>query len=157
MKSDSANVANPGLVRPPIVYLCAIVTGFIINVIWPIQYTDVWLSTLLGFVLLGLAFAIFMSAQHEFKNAETPIPGNKPTTAIICTGPFRFTRNPIYVAFTLIQLGVAFVFQNIWVAATLAFSLTVINNFVIPREEKHMALIFGSEYAKYKNSVRRWL
>jgi protein-S-isoprenylcysteine O-methyltransferase Ste14 len=78
-------------------------------------------------------------------------------TAIVRTGPYRFSRNPIYLAFSVFQLGIAIWVNSLWLLATLAGALALIHYVVIPREEQYLERRFGAEYLDYKASVRRWL
>lgn len=85
------------------------------------------------------------------------MPGNRPTTAIVHAGPYRFSRNPIYLAFSLFQLGLALWINSLWMLIALFASIAVMSFVVIPREERYLASRFPSEYAAYKSAVRRWL
>jgi len=100
--------------------------------------------------------ALFVSSAGKFRAAGTAVPANKPTTAIVRTGPYRFSRNPIYLAFSLLQLGIAIWVNSLWLLATLAVALALIH-VVIAREERYLERKFGAEYLAYKASVRRWL
>ncbi|MBO0720495.1 MAG: isoprenylcysteine carboxylmethyltransferase family protein, partial [Blastocatellia bacterium] len=101
--------------------------------------------------------ALFVAAIREFDAAGTPVPGRRPTTAIVRSGPYRFSRNPIYLAFALFHLGIAVSLGSWWLLMTLAVSLSVIAISVVPREERYLEARFGSQYSAYKSSVRRWL
>jgi protein-S-isoprenylcysteine O-methyltransferase Ste14 len=84
------------------------------------------------------------------------VPGDSPSTAVVESGPYRFSRNPIYVAFSLLQLGIATWADSVWLLATLAGAVAVMALVVIPREERYMARTFGDRYLDYKRRVRRW-
>ena len=109
-----------------------------------------------GAALVVIAIALFVSSVGKFRAAGTAVPANKPTTAIVRTGPYRFSRNPIYLAFSLLQLGIAIWVNSLWLLATLAVALALIH-VVIAREERYLERKFGAEYLAYKASVRRWL
>jgi protein-S-isoprenylcysteine O-methyltransferase Ste14 len=85
------------------------------------------------------------------------VPARKPTIAIVRTGPYRFSRYPIYLAFSLFQLGIAIWANSLWLVATLVEAVALIHYVVIPREEEDLERKFGAEYLDYKRSVRRWL
>ena len=104
-----------------------------------------------------LAVALFVSAVRTFRAAGTPIPGNRPTTTIVRTGPYRFSRNPIYVAFSLLQLGLALWVNSLALLMTLVPAVALMWLVVIPREERYLDARFPLEYLRYKASVRRWL
>ena len=99
--SSLAEVANLGLVRPPLVYLSAIVLGLVVHLLWPRHIVPWSLGPSVGALLTLSAVALFIYAIRTFRAAGTPIPGNRPTTMIVRTGPYHFTRNPIYLAFSL--------------------------------------------------------
>jgi protein-S-isoprenylcysteine O-methyltransferase Ste14 len=109
-----------------------------------------------GLVIL-LAIGLFVSAARTFRAAGTPVPGNRPTTAIVRTGPYRFSRNPIYLAFSLLQLGIAFSVNSLWLVITLLAAVALMSLVVIPKEEWYLERRFPSEYPPYKASVRRWI
>jgi protein-S-isoprenylcysteine O-methyltransferase Ste14 len=150
-------VANLGLVRPPLVYLGAIVLGLIGHVLWPGQVVPRSIGTPVGALLTLAGVALFIYAVRTFRAAGTPIPGNRPTTTIVRTGPYRFSRNPIYLAFSLLQLGLALWVNSLSLAITLIPGVALMSSVVIPREERYLEARFPSEYASYKASVRRWL
>jgi protein-S-isoprenylcysteine O-methyltransferase Ste14 len=104
-----------------------------------------------------LATGLFLFAVRTLRAAGTPVPGNRPTTAIVRAGPYRFSRNPIYLAFSLLQLGIALWVNGLWLVLTLLASVGLMSLVVIPREERYLAARFPSEYPLYKASVRRWL
>ena len=103
------------------------------------------------------AIALFAYSVAVFRAAGTPVPAGKPTTAIVRTGPYRFSRNPIYLAFSLFQLGIAIWVNSLWLVATLVAAVALMHYVVISREEQYLERRFGAEYVEYKASVRRWL
>ena len=150
-------VANLGIVRPPFVYLCAIVLGLLLNFAWPVRLVSVPMSVPLGATLVLVAVALFLYAVRTFRSAGTSVPGNRPTTTIVRTGPYRWSRNPIYLAFSLLQLGAAFWVNSLWLLLTLIPAVALMSFVVIPREEQYLETRFPSDYLSYKASVRRWL
>jgi len=108
-------------------------------------------------LLIAMAAAMFAYAIKQFRTARTPVPGNKPTTAIVRTGPYRFSRNPIYLAFFALHLGLAIYVNSLWLVATLIATVAIIAVVVVPREERYLTERFGAEYVAYKACVRRWL
>src|SRR5262249_56661180 len=93
-------VAILGLVRPPFVYLTAILIGSVLAIKWRLPFMPGSHASLLGGAVVAAAVALFAYAVRTFRAAGTPVPGNEPTTVIVRTGPYRFTRNPIYLAFS---------------------------------------------------------
>jgi protein-S-isoprenylcysteine O-methyltransferase Ste14 len=150
-------VANRGMARPPLVYGAAMVTGVFLEFGWPLPCLPRLLAALLGSVLVVVAVVVFAYAIRQFQTAGTPVPGNKPTTVLVRTGPYRCSRNPIYVAFSLFQLGIASWVNSVWLIATLIAAVALMAAVVIPREERYLERRFGADYVDYKRSVRRWL
>jgi protein-S-isoprenylcysteine O-methyltransferase Ste14 len=110
-----------------------------------------------GAIVAVLAIALFVSAVRTLRAADTPIPGNCPTTTIVRTGPYRFSRNPIYLAFSFVQLGLSLWVNSLALLITLIPAVALMWLVVIPREERYLEARFPSEYSPYKASVRRWL
>ena len=104
-----------------------------------------------------VAIALLSSAVAKFRASGTPVPARKPTTVIVRTGPYRFSRNPIYLAFSLLQLGIAIWVNSLWLLATLVAAVALIHYVVVPKEEQYLERRFGTQYLEYKASVRRWL
>ena len=148
--------ANLGWARPPLIYLSAIVTGVILHFVWPIPFVTPW-ERVVGALLAIFAALLFLWSVRTFRSAGTPVPGNQPTTTIVNAGPYRRSRNPIYLAFSLFQTGIALSANEAWFLITLLPAISLMSFVVIPREERYLATRFGEEYARYKRGVRRWL
>jgi protein-S-isoprenylcysteine O-methyltransferase Ste14 len=153
----AADVANVGIIRPPFVYLASIGLGLVIHFFWRVQLLPDSVGMAIGVMTVLVAGALFVSAVRTLRKAGTPIPGNLPTTAIVRTGPYALSRNPIYLAFTLIQLGLAAWVNSLGVLLTLVPAVALMALVVIPREERYLEARFPSEYLPYKRAVRRWL
>ena len=154
MTPDSANL---GVVRPPLVYLFSILAGLALHFIWPLPLGFRTLSTPLGIAIVIVATGLFVHSVRQLRGADTPVRANKPTTVIVQTGPYRFSRNPIYLAFSLLQLGIAIWVDSLLVLGTLVIAVVLIACVVVPREERYLERKFGADYLGYKASVRRWV
>jgi protein-S-isoprenylcysteine O-methyltransferase Ste14 len=150
-------VANLGIVRPPAVYLATIAAGTVLQLAWPAAVLPGGFAVPVGSALVVAAIALFLHSAATFRAAGTPVPGNRPTTAVVSTGPYGFSRNPIYVAFSLLQLGVAAWMNSAWLVGTLLVAIALMTAIVIPREEDYLERKFGTEYLQYKARVRRWI
>lgn len=150
-------VANRGVVRPPLVYAGAIGLGLLLHGAWPAGFVSRAVSAPLGATAVMAAIALFVSAVRTLRIAGTPVPGDRPTTTIVRKGPFRFSRNPIYLAFSLFHLGVAGWLNSVWLLVTLLPAVGLMSWVVIPREERYLEARFPAEYLPYKAAVRRWL
>jgi protein-S-isoprenylcysteine O-methyltransferase Ste14 len=156
-QNAAQDVPRLGLFRPPILFLTSIVIGTLIQLARPLPLLPGKLAMPLGASVIVVAIALFSYAVGRFRAAGTPVPARKPTTVIVSTGPYRFSRNPIYLAFSMFQLGLAIWVNSVWLMATLVGAVTIIHYVVIPREEEYLERRFGAAYVDYKRSVRRWL
>ena len=145
------------VVRPPIVYLCSILLGLVLHWFSPAEVFPHPVEALGGGSFIFVAIVLFALSVQEFRRAATPVRRTKPTSVVVKTGPYRFSRNPIYLAFTLFQIGVAIWVNSAWVLGTLIPTLVLMAYGVIAREETYLTKNFGAEYLQYKASVRRWL
>ena len=150
-------VANLGLLRPPLVFLTSLVSGAVMHLAMPLPFLPATLAVALGVPLVAVAIALFSYSVVQFRAAGTPVPARKPTTVIVRTGPYHFSRNPIYLAFSVFQLGIAISVNSVWLLATLVGAVALIHYVVIPREEQYLERKFGAQYLDYKAAVRRWL
>ena len=151
------DVANSGLIRPPFVYLGSIVLGLLVHLLWPARWLPSPLGVPLGILVVLVACALFIAAVRTFRKAGTPVPGNRPTTTIVRTGPYRFSRNPVYLAFTLFQIGLAAWANSLGLLLAVLPALALMMLVVIPREERYLEARFPAEYGEYSRAVRRWL
>ena len=123
----------------------------------PLPFLPGTLAVPLGVPLVAVAIALFSYSVAKFRAAGTPVPARKPTTVIVRTGPYRFSRNPIYLAFSLFQLGIAIWLNSVWLLVTLVVAVALMHYVVIRREEQYLERKCGAHYLEYKASVRRWL
>jgi protein-S-isoprenylcysteine O-methyltransferase Ste14 len=153
----AADVANVGLIRPPFVYVGSIGLGLLVHWFWPVKLLSASVSVPIGVMGVLMAGTLFICAVRTLRRAGTPIPGNRPTTTIVRTGPYRFSRNPIYLAFTLFQVGLAVWVNSLGLLLTVLPALALMGLVVIPREERYLEARFPSGYLPYKREVRRWV
>jgi protein-S-isoprenylcysteine O-methyltransferase Ste14 len=152
--SETANV----VIRPPIAWALAIVAGLGLGWLYPLQFVPTSIPRAwVGGGVFAVGFALAISAIVTIRKAGTRVETNKPTTTIVANGPYRFTRNPIYIGMFLGQTGLAIGFDNLWVLAMLVPFYLVIRYGVIAREETYLDRKFGALYLGYKSRVRRWL
>src|SRR5262249_55953490 len=104
-----------------------------------------------------LALLLFVWAITTMTRGGSNVPTSMPTKTIVEAGPYRFTRNPIYLAFMLSLLGFAIAFNSLWSLVTLVVFFVVIRYGVVAREEAYLERKFGEIYLGYRARVRRWL
>jgi protein-S-isoprenylcysteine O-methyltransferase Ste14 len=158
--SDDARGApdNPGVVAPPpLIYAGALALGLVANKLYPMAFLPRAVSRVLGLPLIFGGLAIGLLGFREMRRAETNVDPYKPATAIVTQGPYRFTRNPLYVRMTLVYSGITALFNAFPAAMLLPLALAAMRGGVIEREERYLERKFGDEYLAYKARVRRWL
>jgi protein-S-isoprenylcysteine O-methyltransferase Ste14 len=154
IRAETARV----VIRPPFAWALAVIAGFALDWLEPLPFLpEDWPSGLLGAVVFVLALALAIWAMDTMTRAGTNVPTNRPTTTIVESGPYRFTRNPIYMGMFggLIGLGIAF--DNPWQLVMLVPFALVIRYGVVAREEAYLERKFGEAYRAYRRRVRRWL
>jgi len=148
----------PGVVAPPpLIYLAGLLFGLALQRLLPSPERRPAAAARLGGVLLVAGVGLAASFLVSFRRAGTPVDPRKPSTALVTTGPYRFTRNPGYVALALIFAGIAVLGGGVWALLMLVPTLVVIDRGVIAREERYLENSFGDEYRRYRARVRRWL
>jgi protein-S-isoprenylcysteine O-methyltransferase Ste14 len=153
---DTSGVRFP----PPFVYAIAVGLGFLLQRWHALPIASASQARALRVVSLGwlgLWLAISVSAALAFRSVHTSINPTRPTTQLARTGPYRYTRNPLYLGLALLTVAVACFANTLWPLLMLPAALWVIRVFVIAREERYLEAKFGDEYRTYKASVRRWL
>jgi protein-S-isoprenylcysteine O-methyltransferase Ste14 len=145
---------------PPLIYLLGLAFGLYLHALFPASFSRGTAARGvralgIGVVLLGLLPG--GQAFRQMRAAGTNPDPSEPTTAIVETGPFRYTRNPIYLAFTATYVGLLLLANTPWPLLSLPVVLTAISRGVIDREERYLERKFGADYLAYKTRVRRWL
>ncbi|HXV22881.1 MAG TPA: isoprenylcysteine carboxylmethyltransferase family protein [Alphaproteobacteria bacterium] len=155
-KDNHAGVRLP----PPALFLGALIIGIVLEWLWPLGWFEGLGDPLhygLGGVLVVAGVVLLISAMIEFRRAGTAIPPWEPATALVTTGAYRFSRNPIYLAMTAICLGLALLFAASWALVLLIPTLAALHVWVIRREEAYLDRRFGEAYRQYRTRVRRWV
>jgi protein-S-isoprenylcysteine O-methyltransferase Ste14 len=155
--ADIADTSNV-IVRPPIAWAIAVLAGLALNWLMPLPFLPAAVSAgSLGAMVFAVALALFAWAIATMTRAGSNVPTRLPTTTIVETGPYRFTRNPIYLSMVLGLIGLAIAFNSAWLLVTLVPFALVIRYGVIAREEAYLERKFGDVYRRYRARVRRWL
>jgi protein-S-isoprenylcysteine O-methyltransferase Ste14 len=141
---------------PPIVFLLFTLLAYGFHYLHPIEISSMPNLLTIGAFITILGFVIIFIATHSFKRAQTNIEPWKPTVRIISSGIFAYSRNPIYVAFCIITVGIGLILNSFWVVSSFIPSIIVIFFIAIKREEVYLENKFGQEYLSYKENVRRW-
>ena len=152
--TDTANV----IIRPPIAWGVAVLVGLALNWRLPLRFIPAAIPAGgLGAMVFALALALVLWAIVTMTRAGSNVPTSRPTTTIVNTGPYRFTRNPIYLSMVLGLIGLAIALNSLWLLLTLLPSPSSIRNGVVAREEAYLERKFGDDYRRYRARVRCWL
>ncbi|MFT5439247.1 MAG: protein-S-isoprenylcysteine O-methyltransferase Ste14 [Alphaproteobacteria bacterium] len=142
---------------PPVIFAIFLIMGYITDRGFPVAIGAPVLRQIAGGALIGLGVALAGWAIARFRKAKTHLDVRKPATALVTDGPYRFTRNPMYVAASLLYAGIAVIFGKIFMLAFLIPCLLLIDIFIIRREESYLDALFGEPYREFRRNVRRWL
>lgn len=159
MKSSAQ--ASPGVwFPPPLLFVLGFLLGMALNHFWPVPLIAasrpaffLWLSW--GLIATGLG--IVASGLLTFSFKRTGIYPNQPASTLVQSGPYRFTRNPMYLGLSLTYLGISSLANLLWALLLLPVVLIVLQITVIQREERYLTRAFGNAYETYCQRVRRWL
>lgn len=150
---DHAGVAF----HPPLLLLVSLAVGFLLR--WLVRLPALALpaSAKIGAAIVALSFGIFFWAVATMLRGHASIPTNTPTDVIVTRGPYRFSRNPIYLSMILLHVGVGVWTGSLWFFILAAVCVALLTLGVIVREERYLERKFGGEYLSYKSRVRRWI
>jgi len=144
-------------IHPPLVMLAHLLAAFLLNWLLPLPFAFPkpfeWLGYILVFTGLGFAF----SAVSQFGKIHTTLDPHGSVSAIIISGPYRFSRNPIYLGFVCTLIGLPLAFGNYWGVILSPLLMILMVQLVIKHEEAYLEKKFGDEYTSFKSHVRRWL
>lgn len=149
---------GPGVkVPPPLLALSAIGAGWATDRLLPMPIADGSVLRWTGLAVIALAFLLALASLFQFLTAKTHVEPWRPTSSIIRGGMFRFSRNPIYLAFCIAAIGAGLALNSWWGIAAALVLAYLLQRFVIRREEAYLERKFGETYLAYKREVRRWL
>jgi protein-S-isoprenylcysteine O-methyltransferase Ste14 len=159
MSEEKGNVPdNPGVIAPPpLIYLGGLVIGLLANRRYRIPFLPCRAARTLGPLLIACGLAVGFLGSREMRRAGTDLDPYKPTTAVVTEGPFRFTRNPLYLSMTMIYLGISAFANALAPILLLPMVLRLMRRGVIEREERYLERKFGDEYVQYKVKVPLWI
>lgn len=152
-RKDTAGVIAP----PPLVYLAFLGAGFGLHRWHALNILPFPIPSGFGWTLIGAALCFFAWSRRTMTKRGTPLNPYKPSTTVVPDGPYRFTRNPIYLCMTAVYLGVVLLLNALWPLLLLPVALAVVHFGVILREERYLEAKFGDAYREYKARVRRWI
>lgn len=152
--------APTSLPWPPILYLAAIAASVVLNSVYPLP----WIGSPMADILLAIGalcilatIGMDVSAVRELNRAKTTIMPNKAASHLVTKGAFGISRNPIYLANTLLMIGIGLITGIAWFILSGLVAAFATQKLAIEREEKHLAERFGKRFHDYAKRVRRWI
>lgn len=149
---------HPAVIAPaPMLYGGAFLVGALLHGLFPrpVLPLDIAPWTAVSLLAFGVILAVW--SRRTFESAGTNVNPSLPSTTLVVTGPFGFSRNPMYVARTFLYVGLGLMVNALWVVAVLVPLLLVMHYGVVKPEERYLEAKFGEAYRQYRSRVRRWL
>jgi len=153
----SKNDSSGYIVYPPVLMAIFLVVALLFGWKLPVPLPFPWWMKAAGWVAILSGLGLAFSAVKSMKQANTTFDVNEPVTTLVSSGPFKISRNPIYLAYVLVVVGLPLVLGFYWGVILSPVALDAYNRLVISKEEAYLQAKFGEKYLKYKATVRRWL
>lgn len=148
------------LIPPPILFAAAPLIGIVAHGIVPVAAVPpsaLPFLHLAGLVLALCSGALAAAAFVTLRRHHTTLRTDRPVSALVTSGPFRLTRNPMYLSLAILIAGVSALVNSLWPLAWLVPVIVVVQRLAITPEERYLAELYGSVYGQYCSRVRRWL
>jgi protein-S-isoprenylcysteine O-methyltransferase Ste14 len=142
---------------PPLWYLLAILVGILLDRFLPLPIAAGVTTTVAGVVVAVSGVTLAFVSIGRFRRSKTSIVPIRSADTLVVFGPYRYTRNPMYVSLALLTVGCGLLLATWWPIVLLVPTLAVVQRFVIRPEEQYLRRRFGTEYEAYIRRVRRWL
>ena len=150
--ADNAGV----IVRPPLLYAVALAAMLALRWLWPLPIFS-GAAFWPGLALVALAVGLLIWGRQTLVTGGTNVDPSLPSRAVVTSGPYRFSRNPLYMGLAVVYLGLTLALDTWWGIVLLALVLIVMHQGVIQREERYLDRKFGDGYRQYRAAVRRYL
>lgn len=146
-------------IHPPTIIASALLLGFMLRIFLGggLGFIPQAFAEGMGGVMLLASMVMMVASVSAFAEGGETLRPATPSDQLFTGGPYRYTRNPIYLAMMLFGAGFGVTTLNLWVIVTTLIAGVIFNFFVIPQEEEYLARRFGEEYGAYKRKVRRWV
>jgi protein-S-isoprenylcysteine O-methyltransferase Ste14 len=155
MVSENSKDSPDVISCPPMVYVGSLGLGLLLD--WFVPSQRFLSFPITGWLLAFAGFLVGFWGVRTFIRAGTNVRPDLPVTALVTSGPYRYSRNPLYLALTIIYLGVALSIGSLWSLLTLIPALVVVHYRIVRREEEYLESRFGDNYRAYKAQVNRWI
>jgi protein-S-isoprenylcysteine O-methyltransferase Ste14 len=142
---------------PPGIPAAGLLIGWLLGKLWPFPFLMSTWTRWIEWPLFVIAPCLAVWAVVTFRRHKTVVDPRGKVVTIVTAGPYRFTRNPMYVALMLLYIAGTLAIGNLWVAILLVPVFLALNNGVIGPEERYLQAAFGEQYTSYQSRVRRWI
>ena len=145
---------------PPTIFSVALFAAIAMGLLWPASLPGglpLWLQLTSGPLGILLGVLLIVRSIKDIEAAETTYDPYAASDALVTSGIYRFSRNPGYLGLAVMQIGIAMLFDSLWILFTAALAIAVTTQFVIRLEEAKLAAAFGDAYQAYRQRVRRWI
>jgi protein-S-isoprenylcysteine O-methyltransferase Ste14 len=151
--ADHAGVGIP----PPLIYVALFGLGLLLHQLAPLAFLPIVPARIAALIFLGCYLLLFGWSYLLFRRAGTSIVPVKPSLALVIHGPYRLTRNPMYLSLLCLYLAVALWFGVVWALVLVPLVVVAVQRLAIAKEERYLEQKFGAIYRQYRTRVRRWI
>jgi protein-S-isoprenylcysteine O-methyltransferase Ste14 len=151
--ADHAGVWVP----PPLIYVVLFGLGLLLHQIVPFTFLSVIPGRVAALLFLGGGVLLAGWSNVLFRRAHTSLVPIKPTTALVVNGPYRVTRNPMYLGLLCVYIAVALWFGVVWALVLVPVVVLAVQRLAIAKEERYLEQKYGDAYRQYRAHVRRWI
>lgn len=154
--SSSSNHAGVWI-PPPLLYVLPLLLARLLQTVIPLPFLPVGIVSVAAalFFIVGIVLCIW--SVGLFRRSKTSLVPVKPTATLVLHGPYKLSRNPMYMGLLCLYLAVAFWMNNIWALVFVPIVIGIVQHLVIAKEERYLEQRFGEAYRQYKAHVRRWI
>lgn len=157
----TSSSARPNTIPwPPIILASGILAGFILGYVYPLPWPMGQAGDILqgvGLVFVAVAAALYFFAIRELRTHRTAVNPTSASSRLVTTGPFAFSRNPIYLANGILTVGLGLAIGNVWLVLLAFVAAYGEQRLGILREERHLEARYGKAWREYARRVRRWI
>ena len=142
---------------PPLILAGVVVAGVLAGYLLPVGLSGGTWRRVMGAAIIAAGLGIDVLAMITMARHRANILPHRAATALVTSGPFAISRNPIYLGNVLLTIGLALATGNAWLLVAAPVEIVLVTSLAIVREEAHLQAMFGSEFEAYKRSTSRWI
>jgi protein-S-isoprenylcysteine O-methyltransferase Ste14 len=151
--ADNAGVRVP----PPLIYVVLFGLGLLLHQLAPLAFLPAIPARVAALIFLGAGVLLAIWSNVLFRHAHTSLVPIKPSTALVVRGPYRLTRNPMYLGLLCVYIALALWFGFVWALVLVPLVVLAVQRLAIAKEERYLEQKFGDAYRQYRTHVRRWI